>query len=254
MNNDNRNMIAFVIIAVLLLVAYQTLVMGPAVKRQQAQKAAAEASQKTETMIVAPVVNLSRAEVLAKSARIGVDTRSPKCLAKPDDKECAAAVYGTISLQGARLDDLFLRGYRQTIDKRSAPVELLRPEGVKSAYFAELGWRGANLSGVPTNTTVWQAPPGAVLNPNPPRDLYYQGGGGLTFTRTIAVDERSMFTITDRVTNGGTSPVTLAPYGTVQRVGLPEALANSGIVHEGAIGVLDGNLQLRKYTDWKKQS
>jgi YidC/Oxa1 family membrane protein insertase len=239
MNDDNRNLIAFVIIAVVLVIGYQTFILGPAAKRQQAQRAAAEAAQKVETPLAAVPANLSRPEALAQSLRISIDTPS---------------LYGSISLRGARIDDLFLKLYRESIDKNSPPVELLRPELMKSAYFAELGWVGANLPDVPTPDTVWTVAQGGPLSPGRPVVLTHAGAEGLTFTRKIEVDPVSMFTITDTVTNQGAVPVTLASYGSVQRQGLPEVLAQSGIVHEGAIGVLDGNLKLRKYSAWKKEA
>ncbi len=54
---------------------------------------------------------------------------------------------GSIDLRGARFDDLFLKGYHVEVAKTSPLVELLRPEGMADAYFAELGWVGANLPG-----------------------------------------------------------------------------------------------------------
>ncbi len=68
--------------------------------------------------------------------------------------------------------------------------------------------------------------------------LTYQAPSGLTFTRTIAVDAKAMFTITDTVANQGAAPVTLTPYASVQRIGLPAGLGKTNIVYEGAIGVL----------------
>ncbi len=86
--------------------------------------------------------------------------------------------------------------------------------------------------------------------------LTYAAPNGLTFTRTIAVDTHSMFTLTDTVANQGTAPVTLAPYASVERRGLPPDPNKSGLVHEGAIGVLGLDkpaLQLTKYKDWTKK-
>ncbi|WP_163362917.1 YidC/Oxa1 family insertase periplasmic-domain containing protein, partial [Escherichia coli] len=65
---------------------------------------------------------------------------------------------------------------------------------------------------------------------------------GLKFVRTIAVDDRYMFTVADTVTNSGAAPVQIAPYGSVQRQGLSEEQSHAANVHEGAIGVVvDGS-------------
>jgi YidC/Oxa1 family membrane protein insertase len=83
--------------------------------------------------------------------------------------------------------------------------------------------------------------------------LTYANGQGLTFTRKIAVDEHYMFTLTDTVANTGAIPVTLAPYGSVQRQGVPPDPGQSGIVHQGSIGYLDGRVRAFKYKDLSKK-
>src|SRR3546814_12567787 len=51
------------------------------------------------------------------------------------------ALSGSINLVGARIDDVTLTNYRQTIDKDSPPARLFAPAGTSPAYFASLGWR-----------------------------------------------------------------------------------------------------------------
>ena len=55
------------------------------------------------------------------------------------------------------------------------------------------------------------------LTARPPVTLTYDNGKGLVFTRTIAVDDKYMFTVDDAVANSGAEPVTLYPYGLVSR-------------------------------------
>jgi YidC/Oxa1 family membrane protein insertase len=243
MQNETRNMIAFAIIAGLLMIVYQTFVLGPQAKLAQAARArasaAAPATTATPTAALQP--SLSRPAALALSPRVSVDT---------------PYLRGSIALKGARIDDLFLKQYHVTIDKASPQVELLRPEGMPQAYFAEQGWVGANLPGMPTPQTLWTQTSGGVLSPGHPVVLTYAAPSGLTFTRQIAVDDKAMFTITESVANTGAAPVTLAPYVSVQRQGLPLGLAKSNIVHEGAIGVLGvdkPDLRLANYKNWKKK-
>ena len=125
---------------------------------------------------------------LAASPRVIIDTPS---------------LTGSIALKGARIDDLFLKGYHEEVAKTSPLVELLRPEGMADAYFAELGWVGANLPGLPDATPSGPWPQGRRLAPGQPVVLTYANGQGLTFTRTIAVDDKYMFTVTDTVANQG---------------------------------------------------
>ncbi|MBA3812237.1 MAG: membrane protein insertase YidC, partial [Caulobacteraceae bacterium] len=184
---------------------------------------------------------LTRAQALAASPRVAIDTPS---------------LAGSIALKGARIDDLFLKNYHQEVAKTSPLVELLRPQGMADAYFAELGWVGANLPDLPTDRTLWTLASGDTLSPNHPIVLTYAAPTGLAFSRRIEVDARSMFTITDTVANQGAAPSTLTPYVSVKRIGLPADLGKNNIVHEGAIGVLGVDkfsLKLAGYKSWKKK-
>ena len=248
-DDSSRNTIIFLVCALVLFIVYNTFVMEPAARRRLAeQKAhpvagatvAAQPGQRPTAPGVQIPPAITRAAAIAASPRVPVATPS---------------LSGSVSLKGARLDDLFLTGYRLTVDKRSPPVELLRPEGADHAYFAEFGWTGANVPGLPTSSTVWTLAQGAVLAPGQPVVLTYANGQGLTFTRRLEVDDRFMFTVTDTVANTGPNPVTLAPYGSVQRQGLPAADTGSQIVHEGAIGALGDDkatLRLVKFKKWAK--
>ena len=252
-NENSRNTIIFMVCALVILLVYQVFVMDPATKRHQAllkAQAAAEAAQHPQSAATAPgappagFVPVARAA--AASPRVKLDTSS---------------LTGSINLRGGRIDDLYMKHYHLTQDPKSPLVELFRPEGAEHAWFAELAWSGANVPGLPDGDTLWNAVPGATLTPTTPLVLTYTNGQGLTFTRTIAVDDDYMFTITDKVANGGAAPVSLQTYGSVQQRGLPGDLANSGIVHEGAIGMLDKTdssqtlgLVLEKYKSWKKDA
>jgi YidC/Oxa1 family membrane protein insertase len=240
MEQDNaRNTMIFVVCAMAILFIYQFLVMGPAQERRRTEaqtRAAAVAANPTLAIAPGSPTFVDRAQALGQVPRVKIDTPS---------------VVGSVSLKGARLDDLFLKGYRQTIAKNSPPVELFRPEGAKQAYFADLGWTGA-LAG-PTPNTVWTLASGDLLAPGKPVVLTYDNGQGLSFTRTIAVDDTFMFTVSDTVANRGAAPVQIAPYASVQRQGLPGDLTANMILHEGAVGYLGERLKFLKFKDWKKK-
>ena len=75
--------------------------------------------------------------------------------------------------------------------------------------------------------------------------LKYDNGDGLTFRRTIAIDDRYLFTIKDDVTNVGNAPVTLYPFALISRHGTPQ-VSGYYILHEGLIGYL-GDQGLQEY-------
>lgn len=156
---------------------------------------------------------------------------------------------GSINLKGARFDDLALTSYRETEDRNSPPIILLSPAGSAQpqAYYADFSWLADSPSvAVPTMDTQWVSAGQQPLTPEHPVKLTWDNGQGLVFERMIAVDDHVMFTVTDRVTNKGGAPVTLYPFGTVARQGVPPVTGRS-VVHEGALGVLDGTLQEYKY-------
>ncbi len=243
--NETRNTLAFVVIAVLLLTAYQFFVLEPANRKRMAEQKARAVAEKTIAAPGTPAAPkiVSRQEAVAASARIPVDTPTVK---------------GSIRLQGARLDDLYLKGYRETLAKDAPMVELLRPAGAANAFFADIGWQAANIQGLPGDQTVWTLSKGDVLSPGKPVELTYAAPSGLTFVRRISVDDRFMFTVTDTVTNAGGAPVAIAPYATILRNGLAPHHGRGQNVHEGAVGILsdDGKgreLRLLKFKPWLKK-
>ncbi|HEY8618197.1 membrane protein insertase YidC [Phenylobacterium sp.] len=242
-DDNTRNTIIFIVAAMLLFVGYQYFVLSPAQKRAEAQAArqsSAGAAAPASAGGVRPPATpqtVTRQQAAGASPRLPIDT---------------PALKGTLSLRGARIDDLFLTEYRQTVDRNSPPVELLRPEGARHAWFADIGWTGANVPGLPTPDTVWNVVQGGALAPGRPVVLQTTNGAGLTFTRRVEVDEHFLFTVTDTVANAGPTPVTLVPYASVQRQGVPADLGANQIVHEGAVGWLDGKLRQVKYKKWQK--
>jgi YidC/Oxa1 family membrane protein insertase len=248
MDNDNsRNTIIFFVSFVVIMVVYQVLVLGPQARKHQAevQKAAAAQHQPGAVAPVAVGV-LPTPQAVTASPQVAIDTPS---------------LTGRITLRGARIDELFLKGYHTTTDPKSPLVQLLRPEGAPHAWFIQTGWTNAAAQDLPDLDAIqWTAPAGAKLTPTSPLTLSYDNGQGVKFARTIAVDDHAMFTVTDQVANGAAQPASLRPYGLVEQQGLPADPSNSSIVHEGAIGMLGGQadagkytLKLAKYKDWKKK-
>ncbi|MBB5747452.1 membrane protein insertase YidC [Brevundimonas variabilis] len=252
-NENTRNTVIFIVATMVILIGYQFFVMRPQAERMRAAQIA-EAAQTAETAgvaagtvgsIAAPapssaIFTTDRTQALGTAARVRIDT--PR-------------VQGSLSLQGARIDDLFLKNYRETIDADAALVELFRPQGMEHAYFAQFGWTGQNVAGgVPGPNTLWRLTAGQTLTPTTPVTLTWDNGQGLRFTRVVSVDTDYMFTVADTVANLGTAPIVIAPYGRVERQGVPAVLGKQQILHEGAIGTFsnDGKAITKqiKYGKW----
>ncbi len=206
-----------------------------------APAAAPEAPQEAIRRDLSPLnaAPKTRAEALAASPRLKIDT---------------PAIFGSLSLQGARIDDVALKAYRETVNPNSSNIVLLSPPGAPDAYYAEAGFvapAGASVA-LPGPATVWRADHD-VLTPQSPVTLTYDDGAGLVFRRTIAVDDRYMFTIHDSVENRSSTPVALAPYALVARHGLPKT-TNYSVLHEGFVGVIgDGGVEEFRYDKIEKE-
>lgn len=249
-NENSRNTIIFFVCAALIMGVYYFMVMRPqAEMRRQAQVAAAEQKAATADAGLTPASAAPAAFVADRAQALGTAARVP--IQTPKLK-------GSLSLQGARIDDLYLTDYKETLDKNSPPVELFRPQGMEHAYFAQFGWSGPNVAGgVPGPNTPWTLTKGATLTPTTPVELTWDNGAGLRFTRVIAIDAQYVFTVTDTVANLSGQPITIAPYGRVERQGVPTDLGKQMILHEGAIGTFGANGKFTteqvKYKDWAKK-
>ena len=250
MKNDNsRNTVMFIVATVIILIAYQFFVLQPqAEKRRAVQQAAAEQSvgsadqdpTQTAPTPSSAIFVTDRTQALGSAARVPIQTPT---------------LSGSLSLLGGRIDDLFLTRYRETLDADSPPVELFRPQGMEHAYFAQFGWTGPNVpGGVPGPNTLWRLTSGTNLTPTTPVTLTWDNSQGLRFTRLISIDAQYMFTVEDTVANLGAAPITIAPYGRVERQGVPVDLGKQQILHEGAIGTFgrDGEYvtEQLKYGKW----
>jgi YidC/Oxa1 family membrane protein insertase len=170
-----------------------------------------------------PAAN-TREALIAAAPRVAIDTPRLK---------------GSIDLKGARLDNLSLEQYRETVDPNSPPIVLFSPSGSPEAYYAEFGWVPAagTTEKMPGPDTVWTQQGTGTLGVGHPVTLTYDNGAGLVFRRTIAVDDHYLFTLKDEVQNKGSAPATLFPYALISRHGTPK-VQGYYILHEGFIGVM----------------
>ncbi|MDX2236132.1 MAG: membrane protein insertase YidC, partial [Hyphomonadaceae bacterium] len=248
--DDNRNLIIAMVLAMVVLLGWDLFYARPQRERIEAERAQsaqqqAAAVEAGETAAAPPAV-VSREEALASTngARIAIDT--------PE-------LNGSIRLEGARLDDLSLKRFRQAVDPDSPEVALLSPRGARGGYDAFFGWQARERDSqteVTDSFTPWTAPDGATLTPATPVTLTFESPDGLRFERTISVDENFMFTTVDTVTNSGAAARDLRPYGVVRRQDMPLDYVANAIVHQGMTGVFGPERHLRevKYDDARKHA
>src|SRR5690606_22517018 len=218
---EQRNLILAIVLSVTIIIAFQYFYELPRIQEAQRQQQRTEQvterapdQAKPEALAPAPpgtpaAPEAARAEALATTERVAIEN---------------ARVEGSLALTGGRIDNLVLLDYRETTAPDSENVRLLNPPGAPDTYFAEFGWvAGDEGTAVPGRDAVWQASADEV-RPDQPVTLTWDNGENLRFTRTIAIDDNFMFTITQRVENTGDEPVTLYPYGLISRWGTPDTL------------------------------
>jgi YidC/Oxa1 family membrane protein insertase len=254
MKEDNRNLLLAITLSVVVLLGWQYFYGVPQMEKQ---KQIAQQNQQTQT----PAVTPGSTAVPAPSAAPGqpgaaapaavpaspaVETRAQALARSPRVRIDTPKVFGSIALTGARIDDVSLKAYRETVDPNSPNIILLSPLGGPNAYYSDFGWVAApgTNTPLPTATTLWSADAQA-LRPGAPLTLSWDNGQGLLFKRIVTIDDNAMFTIRDEVENKGAAPVSLFPYGQVVRHGKP-AVLGFYVLHEGLIGNL-GEAGLQEY-------
>jgi YidC/Oxa1 family membrane protein insertase len=254
---DNRNTILAVILSGLVLIGWQYFFNIPQMEKQRA-------AERAQSELVKPAQQAGTAAAPTTAPQTGaapnapaanqpaaatpVVTREAAVAAGPRIKIDTPRVSGSIALKGARIDDISLVQFRDTVDPQSPAIVLFSPSGTASPYYAEFLWIPASGSTakIPGSDTVWQQEGSNSLTPTTPVILKYDNGDGLTFRRTIAVDDRYLFTVRDEVSNVGNAPVTLYPYALISRGGTPP-VSGYAILHEGFIGYL-GEQGLQEHT------
>src|ERR1700751_2505508 len=252
--NDSRNTILAVILSGVVLIAWQYFYNIPQMERQRAQsQTQAELAKPSPSPSAVPSSSPQggsapvQAPATPAASSAPAVNRDTAIATNPRVKIDPPSLIGSISLKGARIDDLSLVKFRDTVDPNSPAIVLYSPSGTASPYYAEFGWVPAVNSTVrlPNQDTMWTQEGSGSLTPSSPVTLKYDNGEGLTFRRTISVDDRYLFTIKDEVSNVGSGPVTLYSFALISRHGTPQ-VSGYYILHEGLIGYL-GDHGLQQY-------
>ncbi|GLS31905.1 YidC/Oxa1 family membrane protein insertase [Mesorhizobium albiziae] len=243
---NNRNFFITIALSVLILTLWQVFYMNPRIESQREaariEAERVEAEKKTAAPaasgegVALPGAAAPGAAVPGAEGSLALDRQSA-IAATPRIQIDTPSLSGSINLKGGRIDDVRLKDYRLTVEKDSPTIELLNPSTLPNGQYAEIGFVGdASTGTVPGPDTVWTVEGNQTLTPSTPVVLTYTNDKGLTFKRTIAVDDNYMFTVSDTVSNAGTAPVSLSNYGRVTRFDKPTH-ASTYVLHEGLIGV-----------------
>ena len=245
MDDQNKNLILATALSFIVILTWFVLFPPPEVAEQaptteitttDGTTLGVDAQIPEQVGEVAVLAPLSAEDVIADAPRLVIDSES---------------LTGSLSLTGGRIDDLSLKGYRETLKPDAGLVRLLSPIGTDSPYYALHGWVaavGATADQVPGASTQWQIESGETLSPGSDVTLVWGNGAGLTFRKTFAVDEEFLFTVTQTVENTTGAEIALRPYGLVARHGEHDQIGFF-IQHEGVVRMSDGSMEEINYDD-----
>ena len=239
---DSKNVLLAVVLSSLVLVLWATFFESPPPPIEK---------QNTENQIVkkedSPSPSIERVEVSKKVARnTAINSISRAKIENSNIK-------GSISLQGAIIDDITFKNYNESLDS-DKKVILLNPKNSPEGYYIETGW-AANSSEklkLPLNNTIWKVRGNSVLTPNNPLTLEWDNEEGLIFTKKIELDDKFLFKITQSIKNNSDKSFEFYPYAQITRNYKPDVIPIY-ILHEGFIGMFDDELEETDYEDVEKE-
>lgn len=246
---DQRRLLSAFVLSMLVLTLFYVLVTKPRVDKLREEAAIAATAEPVQAVAINALSSnqpITVKAALLKSPRLQIETPT---------------LVGSLPLTGNRIDDLRLKGYNKTLHSTEL-VRLLAPSGTRKAYFLENGWVGANTAiAVPNAETVWSVGANRVLTPQAPVSLTWDNGQGITFTKTISIDDQYLFNVEQSVVNNTENAVTLYPYSLVSRTNRPLTEAEeksfenrkTAILHTGPIAYLNDDLHETNYKDIVKK-
>ncbi len=233
---ETRNIIAAISLSAAVIILYSLFFAPPPVTKENLTE-----KTKTEQNSDAPsldqkenVTEISREEALKQSERIQFENQS---------------IVGSISLKGAAIDDLTFKEYNVSLES-DEKVKFLAPRSSKEGYIIESGFITTDKNiDIPNADSIWSVSGNNKLTDQSPIKLSWTNDQGITFEKEIALDDKFLFTIKQRVINSTDKNYDFYSYGQIIRNQIPEGLTDFYILHEGPIATLDEELIEEDYDD-----
>ena len=232
---DTRNVIAAISLSAAVIVLYSLFFApAPTVKQNLAKKDIIEQNDDAPSLDKSEkIIEISREEALRESKRIQFENNN---------------IIGSISLKGAAIDDLVFKEYNVALES-DEKVKLLSPRNTKDGYLIESGFisNDKNID-IPNSNSIWSVSGNKKLTEENAIKLSWSNDQGMTFEKEIALDDKFLFTIKQRVINSTDNEYDFYSYGQIIRKEIPE-ISNFYILHEGLLATLDDELIEEDYDD-----
>jgi len=237
---ETKNVLLAIILSTIVLVSWGTFFAPAPTENETIEKQISKNDNSLSPSIDADTKEeeISRSTAINKSKRIKLENQNIK---------------GSISLQGGVIDDVTFKNYKEKLNSENN-VTFLNPKNSSKEYFIETGWAstGNQKISLPLDSSIWKIKGNETLTPGNPITLYWDNNEGLVFTKKIEIDEKFLFTITQKIQNNSSKAFQLYPYGQITRSGKPEG-RQIYILHEGFLGVFGDELKEKDYDDIEKE-
>ena len=250
--SENKNALLAIVLSVIIIMLFEVLYSGSGQDNNLESEITEDTSPISETEITKSAENLPVPKIKKSSSGISLEGSVPKNREESVRiKINSLKLKGSINLTGMRIDDLQLIEYKTDLDENSPDVTVLFPPNDTSGFFLQTGWVGeTNDISLPDKNTQWVSDEDEISSNKSVR-LTWDNGKKILFEQNIHLDDNYVFSITQRVVNNSSREIKIFPYGLISRKGTPETLGFF-ILHEGPVGVLNGQLKEIDYDELKE--
>ncbi len=237
--SEVKNLVAALTLALLVLLGWQFFYEAPRAREIERLAKEREASMPKDIITTNETIKTDKQAFLSRSEAL--KDSGPRLTINADK------ISGSISLIGARFDDISLKDYKVTDKPNSEHVILFSPSKFQDSYFAEFGWVSdtKNIE-FPTSKTLWKANKD-TLKSNDSIELSWTNPQNITFKIIIHLDTNYLFTIKQIIENHSTQVVEYNDYALINRD--HQKREKMYISHEGVIGVFNKLLKEVSYQD-----
>ena len=233
---EAKNVLLAIALSTLVLVFWATFFEPPPVEKQIAENQITKSEEPSSPSIeeVESSKKIERSETIASVGRVKIENKNIK---------------GSISLEGAIIDDITFKNYKISLDS-DKNVILLNPKSSSKGYYVGTGWGTSSNEKIklPLDNSIWKVKGNKLLTPNNPIVLEWDNNDGLIFTKKIELDDEFLFRITQNIKNISDKSYEFYPYAQITRNYKPDVIPIY-ILHEGFIGMFDDELKEEDYED-----
>ncbi len=249
----NRNMTLALVLIVLFMGGWYYFYETPHIRAAQEQRQKALAAEVLKARELQALQDKNAPQAVAPAKPLTPQPRETIIAGSDRIKISTGTLHGSINLTGARIDDISLSKYKETLDKNSKDVPFLAPAGTEAPEFIETGWISADKSILaPSADTKWQVEGNSTLTPTTPVTLTWDNGLGVKFITKISIDENYMFAIDQSIQNNTSSAASFFPYALISKTEPKTVKAALGAMRAGPLGVMDGTLKYVSYDNLRE--